>query len=125
MKVRRIQMTTKSCSRIGLSLVLALAVGMFTVLPASAVAQGAINDPTAAVYGDDDGGSASAESQGATGSGGSSGGTGSSESSGLSSPIGSLPFTGMDLIILAGVAFVLTGTGFALRRASMPRGPHA
>lgn len=113
-------MTTKSCSRIGLSLVLALAVGMFTVLPASAVAQGANSDPTAAVYGDDDGESASFESAGSSGSGS----TGSSESSGLSSPIGSLPFTGMDLIILAGVAFVLTGTGFALRRASMPRGPH-
>jgi hypothetical protein len=93
---------------------------MFTVLPASAVAQGANSDPTAAVYGDDDGESASFESAGSAGSG-----TGSSESSGLSSPIGSLPFTGMDLIILAGVAFVLTGTGFALRRASMPRGPHA
>ena len=109
---------TKSCSRIGLSLVLALAVGIITVLPASAVAQGANSDPTAAVYGDDDGESASFESAGSSGSGGTAG----SESSGLSSPIGSLPFTGMDLIILAGVAFVLTGTGFALRRASMPRG---
>ena len=109
-------MTTKWRSRIALSLVLALAVGVLTVLPASAVAQGATNDPTAAVYGDDDGESAAFESAG-------SGGTGSSDPSGLSSPIGSLPFTGMDLIILAGVAFVLTGTGFALRRASMPRGP--
>ena len=110
-------MTTKSRSHVWLSLVLALAMGALTVLPATAVAQGATSDPTTAVYGDDDGESASFESAG------SSGGTGSSESSGLSSPIGSLPFTGMDLIILAGVALVLTGTGFALRRASMPRGP--
>jgi hypothetical protein len=29
----------------------------------------------------------------------------------------------MDLIILAGVALVLTGTGLALRRLSMPREP--
>ncbi len=92
------------------------------MLPASAVAQGAIDDPTAAVYGDDDGESASFESSRlrwqlqwrAVAS-----------PSGLSSQIGSLPFTGMDLIILAGVALVLTGTGFALRRASMPRSPHA
>lgn len=109
-------MMTKSRSHIWLSLVLALAMGALTVLPAAAAAQGATNDPTTAVYGDDDGESASFESAGSSG-------TGSSESTGLSSPIGSLPFTGMDLIILAGVALVLTGTGFALRRASMPRGP--
>ena len=48
-------MTTKSRSHVGLSLVLALAVGGLTVLPASAAAQGATSDPTAAVYGDDDG----------------------------------------------------------------------
>lgn len=113
-------MTTKWRSRIGLSLVLALAIGAFAMLPASAMAQGATDDPTAAVYGDDDGESASFEGGGSAGSSGSGGDPG-----GLSSQIGSLPFTGMDLIILAGVAFVLTGTGFALRRASMPRGPHA
>src|SRR5687768_4488070 len=45
---------------------------------------------------------------------------GSAPSGGLNSNIGSLPFTGMDLIIVAGVAFVLTGTGFALRRLSTP-----
>lgn len=114
-------MTTKWSGRFGLSLVLALAIGAFALLPASAVAQGAIDDPTAAVYGDDDGESASFESSGSTGSSSASGG----DPSGLSSQIGSLPFTGMDLIILAGVALVLTGTGFALRRASMPRSPHA
>lgn len=43
--------------------------------------------------------------------------------SGLSSSIGSLPFTGLDLLIVGGIAFVLTGTGFALRRLSTPRGP--
>ena len=43
--------------------------------------------------------------------------------SGLNATIGSLPFTGMDLLIVAGVAFLLTGTGFALRRLSMPKGP--
>ncbi|MGZ5319887.1 MAG: hypothetical protein ACXWZW_02110 [Solirubrobacterales bacterium] len=42
---------------------------------------------------------------------------------GLNATIGSLPFTGMDLLIVGGVAFLLTGTGFALRRLSMPKGP--
>ncbi len=42
---------------------------------------------------------------------------------GLNATIGSLPFTGMDLLIVAGVAFLLTGTGFALRRLSTPKGP--
>jgi hypothetical protein len=42
---------------------------------------------------------------------------------GLEARVGSLPFTGWDLIILGGVAFVLTGTGFTLHRLSMPRTP--
>jgi hypothetical protein len=57
------------------------------------------------------------------GQAGTAGGGASAPSGGLNSNIGSLPFTGMDLIIVAGVAFVLTGTGFALRRLSTPRGP--
>jgi hypothetical protein len=60
---------------------------------------------------------------GSSGATGSSGGSGGSGGSGLDSNIGSLPFTGMDLLIVAGVALVLTGTGFALRRLSSPRGP--
>ena len=40
------------------------------------------------------------------------------EGSGLEAPIGFLPFTGLDLLIISGVALVLTGTGFALRRAA-------
>jgi hypothetical protein len=43
---------------------------------------------------------------------------------GLEARVGSLPFTGWDLIILGGVAFVLTGTGFTLHRLSMPRTPY-
>lgn len=45
------------------------------------------------------------------------------EETGLNNNIGSLPFTGIDLLIVAGVALVLTGTGFGLRRLSSPRGP--
>jgi hypothetical protein len=80
------------------------------VVPGAALAQ---NDPTSAQYNPPipDSGVA-----GGAAGGGDAGG-------GLNSNIGSLPFTGMDLIIVAGVAFVLTGTGFALRRLSTPRGP--
>jgi hypothetical protein len=49
--------------------------------------------------------------------------TASSSASGLDGNIGSLPFTGMDVLIIAGVALVLTGTGFALRRLSAPPEP--
>jgi hypothetical protein len=90
-------------------------VAAFAVAPAAAIAQ----DPSDAQY------NPPIPQSGAAG--GSGGGSGSpspaGESSGLNSNIGSLPFTGMDLIIVAGVAFLLTGTGFALRRLSTPRGP--
>jgi hypothetical protein len=97
-------------SRFGLLLVLA-ALAAFVALPAVAMAQGSSDDPSTAEYTPNippgnEGGTA-----------------GGSSSGGLDSQIGSLPFTGMDLIILAGVALVLTGTGFALRRLSTPRGP--
>src|SRR5688500_15222597 len=95
-------------SRIGLLLVLA-ALAAFTVVPAAAMAQGS-DDPSSAQYTPN----IPSADEGAGDPSGSAGG--------LDSQIGSLPFTGMDLIILAGVALVLTGTGFALRRLSTPRG---
>jgi hypothetical protein len=96
-------------SRIGLFLAVAL-VAALSVVPAAS-AQDA-NDPSSAQYDAPipDSGTAGAS---ASGGGGDPGG----------GNIGSLPFTGMDLLIIGGVAFVLTGTGFALRRLSTPRGP--
>ena len=47
--------------------------------------------------------------------------TASPAASGGEKRIGSLPFTGMDLLVVSGVALVLTGTGLALRRFSTPR----
>lgn len=44
---------------------------------------------------------------------------------GLDARVGSLPFTGWDLIILGGVSMVLGGTGVMLRRLSMPRAPRS
>ena len=101
-------------TRFGLLIVGVLAAA-FVALPSVALAQDPLSNPSSAQYSAPIPESGTA---GASASGGSSGSGG-----GLSSNIGSLPFTGMDLIIVAGVAFVLTGTGFALRRLSTPRGP--
>lgn len=110
---RKTNMRVFTRNGFGLFLVVAI-VAAFAVAPVAALAQDSGSDPSAAQYNppipESDVGGASA------------GGGGGGES-GLDSNIGSLPFTGMDLIIVAGVAFVLTGTGFALRRLSMPRGP--
>lgn len=94
-----------------------LAVGAMAFMVAPVVAYAQSDDPSCAVYGSDiPGGSSEVcgnvpfESS-------------SDTASGLNQQIGALPFTGLDLLILAGVALVLTGTGFALRRLSTPRGP--
>ena len=55
----------------------------------------------------------------ATGSGGGGGGSATTSSSG-GSTIGSLPFTGLDVGVLALAAVALLGAGFALRRLSDP-----
>jgi hypothetical protein len=73
-------------------------------------AQIAADDPAAAQYQSDGTGTASASAD-----------EGSRSADGLESRIGGLPFTGIDLIVLAGTALVLTGTGFALHRLSAPR----
>jgi hypothetical protein len=103
-------------SRFGLLLIVAM-VASFLAVPTAALAQDSLSDPSAAQYDPSIPGSGVAGTAAAQSSGG------ASANAGLESNIGSLPFTGMDLIIVAGVAFVLTGTGFALRRLSMPRGP--
>jgi hypothetical protein len=86
---------------------LVAAVVLMAALPAaSALAQ---DDPSSAQYGaqipEEGSGTASASDSG-------------DEGSGLESNIAFLPFTGLDLLIISGVALVLAGTGFALRRAS-------
>jgi hypothetical protein len=74
---------------------------------------GTSSDPSQAQYG------SQVPDTGATQSSSSSGG------SGLESEIGFLPFTGLDLLIVVGVALVITGIGFMLRRLTEPRGPLA
>lgn len=98
-------------SRLGLTFAVAI-VAAFAAVPAYAQTT---DDPTSAQYDAQipDSGTAGTAASGGSGDPG----------GGLDSSIGSLPFTGMDLLIVAGVALVLTGTGFALRRLSTPRGP--
>jgi hypothetical protein len=100
-------------SLLGPALVAAMAA--FLLAAPVALAQDPLNDPSSAQY---DAPIPEGQTAGAAAGGGDSGDSGD----GLGSNIGSLPFTGMDLIIVAGVAFILTGTGFALRRLSTPRG---
>jgi hypothetical protein len=122
------KMPNLRCSNFGLFAVVAM-VASFSVVPAAALAQDPLSDPSAAEYNapiPSAGGVAGTTEAGQSGPAAQSaaeqatpGGKGPSPSSNL----GSLPFTGIDLIILAGVALLLTGTGFALRRLSMPREP--
>jgi hypothetical protein len=107
-------MRTRNPRRSRLALTLVIAVFAAFAAAPLALAQ---NDPSSAQY-DPPIPSAGTGSSGASGAS-----DPASGGSGLNSNIGSLPFTGMDLLIVAGVAFVLTGTGFALRRLSTPRGP--
>jgi hypothetical protein len=101
---------------LGVALIVAL-VAAFAAVPA-AYGQ---SDPSAAQYPTDGQGTAGVVAGGGDPPSGAAA-TAVGET-GLSDNIGSLPFTGIDLLIVAGVAFVLTGTGFALRRLSSPRGP--
>jgi hypothetical protein len=116
------------CSNVGLLAVVAM-VASFSVVPAAAFAQDPLSDPSAAQYKAPipGGGTAGATGAGQSNPAGpsepaaqSAAGQATPGGRGSSSNLGSLPFTGMDLIIVIGVALALTGTGFALRRLSAP-----
>ena len=87
-------------SFVGFALALALA-----LIPATASAA----DPVNAQY------NSSLEQIPVGGSGGSAGGGGGGEGG-----LGSLPFTGLDVLVLAAVAAVLLGAGLMLRRRRAP-----
>jgi hypothetical protein len=103
-------------------LALLAVVGAVAIAPATALAQDALSNPSASQY------EPQSQVQG-TSTNGSNGPTApaaaNTSSSGLNSSVGSLPFTGMDVIVLAVVAAALIGTGVALRRLSAPRAPKA
>jgi hypothetical protein len=92
-------------------------------VPGSAIAQDQLANPSAAQYepqgdvlGGTDSGSSGSSASAPSVAGTPTGGNGNGQ-------IGSLPFTGMDLAIVAGVALLLTGTGLALHRLSVPPRP--
>jgi tetrahydromethanopterin S-methyltransferase subunit E len=93
------------------------------IAPATALAQDALSNPSSAQY------EPQSQVQG-TSTNGSNSGTkaapvAATSTSGLNSNVGSLPFTGLDVMVLAVVAAGLIGTGLALRRLSSPRAPGA
>jgi hypothetical protein len=105
----------KTNRTIGLAALVVIAA--FAAMPAAGLAQSVNDDPTSGQYDPE-----ITRGTDATGGSGDVGGSVAEEpSSGLNGSVGSLPFTGMDLIIIVGVALVLMGTGFALRRLSAPR----
>jgi hypothetical protein len=86
-------------------------------IPSSAIAQDQLANPSAAQY------EPQSQVLGGTANGsgpGSSPSVAATPTGGNGGQIGSLPFTGMDLAIVAGVALLLTGTGLALHRLSAP-----
>ncbi len=96
------------------SLALFAVIGALIAGPASALAQDALSNPSAAQY------EPKSQVQGTTTTGAVAN-TASDNSSGGST--GTLPFTGLDVLVLAAVAAALIGTGVALRRLSTPKAP--
>jgi hypothetical protein len=95
-------------------------VASLAAAPAMAIAQDALSNPSASEY------EPQSQVQGTskTGSQGQNQGPAAQHATsptGLNSNVGSLPFTGLDVIVLVVVAGALIGTGFALRRLSAPK----
>ena len=95
-------------------LALIVVVGALFAGPATALAQDALSNPSAAQY------EPKSQVEGTTTTG--AGAVANSSSSGGSST-GTLPFTGMDVLVLSAVALALIGTGVALRRLTTPKAP--
>jgi hypothetical protein len=100
-----------------------LAVGvcaLLVVLPATAAAQDALSNPAAAQY------APQSQVQGSSGNGSA---ANNSTATPKGTPTatggagGTLPFTGMDLAVVGGVALALIASGLGLRRLSAPRSP--
>lgn len=89
--------------------------------PATAVAQDGLSNPTEAQY------EPQSQIQGTNTTGGGGGGGGpvaaNTSNSSTQGGTGTLPFTGMDLVVVAGTALALLASGFVLRKLSAPRAP--
>jgi hypothetical protein len=99
-----------------------LAVGVCAALiapPATAVAQDALSNPSAAQY------TPQSQVQGTQTTGSNNGpaaaNTATPNTASTAGASGTLPFTGMDLAVVAGIALLMIAVGFALRKLSAPR----
>jgi len=99
-----------------------LAVGVCAALiaPANAVAQDALSNPSAAQY--EPKSQVEGTSGGASVAGDTTGNPAAVRTAGAGTS-GSLPFTGMDLAMVGGIAVLMIGVGLTLRRLSQPRTP--
>ena len=109
-------------------LALLAVVAAVAIAPATALAQDALSNPSASQY------EPKSQVQGTSTNGSNTTaptpapavpGRCQRPASGLNGNVGSLPFTGMDVIVLAVVAAALIGTGVALHRLSAPKAPKA
>ena len=88
-------------------------------LPAAAIGQDQLANPSASQYDPQQGVEGTSTTGGSSSSGAPAAASTPSSGGGDGGQLGSLPFTGMDLLIVAGVALVLIGTGLALHRLSV------
>jgi|SRR3954469_25832780 len=95
-------------------LALIIVVGALFAGPATALAQDALSNPSASQYAPD------SQVEGTSTAGTS---AVANTSSAARDGSGTLPFTGMDVLVLSAVALALIGTGVALRRLSTPKAP--
>ena len=104
-------------------LALLAVVAAVAIAPATALAQDALSNPSASQY------EPKSQVQGTSTNGSNTSASvpaaANTSASGLNANVGSLPFTGMDVIVLAVVAAALIGTGVALHRLSAPKAPKA
>ena len=100
-------------------LALLAVVAAVAIAPATALAQDALSNPSASQY------EPKSQVQGTTTTGSAAKPAVAENTSGLNGNVGSLPFTGMDVMVLAIVAAALIGTGVALHRLSAPKAPKA
>ena len=107
-------------------LALLAVVAAVAIAPATALAQDALSNPSDSQY-EPKSQVQGTSTNGSNGPGpsGTAAANTSTSASGLNGNVGSLPFTGMDVIVLAVVAAALIGTGVALHRLSAPKAPKA
>ena len=105
-------------------LALLAVVAAVAIAPATALAQDALSNPSDSQY-EPKSQVQGTSTNGSNGSNASVPAAANTSASGLNGNVGSLPFTGMDVIVLAVVAAALIGTGVALHRLSAPKAPKA